>query len=274
LLTNPGEEMICDKWAHVHNYEAGGAAFHSGVTSHLVDGDRGLINAELVEKAIRPPEFIHNPKTSLVCLENTTNKGGGACYDLKTIEEIAQVVQKHNLKLHLDGARLFNALVAKNQDPKAMGKHFDTISICLSKGLGCPMGTVLLGDTETMLKAVRVRKIMGGGMRQVGFMAAAGIYALDNHVERLQDDHDKAAELADCLSEQNYVKEVEPVETNIVIFYLEDGLDPDKFLNDLESEKLRISDMGEGKLRMVTHLDYGEKQHCEVKEIFKEMDVN
>lgn len=269
LHTQPGEELICDKWAHVFNYEAGGAAFHSGVSSRLVDGDRGLITAKGVEQAINPPEFIHNPLTSLVCLENTTNKGGGACYDLNAIAEIAEVCQKHGLRLHLDGARLFNALVAKDQDPREMGQYFDTISICLSKGLGCPVGTVLLGNEKSMQHAIRVRKILGGGMRQIGLMAAAALYALDNNIDRMSEDHRRAKEISDLLNRQDYIEAVEPTETNIVIFYLKSGLDPARFMNTLEDAGVRISDMGEGKLRLVTHLDYGEKQHREVLSVFK-----
>ncbi|MGB7841459.1 MAG: GntG family PLP-dependent aldolase, partial [Salinimicrobium sp.] len=220
LHTQPAEQLICDKWAHVYNYEGGGASFNSGVSCKLVDGDRGMITAAQVEENINPPDFYHSPLTSLVCLENTTNKGGGACYDLREIKKIRKVCDEHKLGLHLDGARLFNALVKKNEDPKTYGKIFDTISVCLSKGLGTPMGSVLIGNKKLMEKAMRVRKVLGGGMRQVGFMAAAGIYALDTHVQRLAEDHNRASEIGEVLKAQSYVKEVEPVETNIVIFYL------------------------------------------------------
>ena len=218
LHTQPGEQLICDKWAHVYNYEGGGASFNSGVSCKLVDGHRGMITAKQVVENINPPDFYHSPLTSLVCLENTTNKGGGACYDFEEIKRIREVCDEHNLGLHLDGARLFNALVAKGESPKQYGEVFDTISVCLSKGLGTPMGSVLIGDEKLMKKAMRVRKVLGGGMRQIGFMAAAGLYALENNVERLAEDHQRAQELAKTLSEQAYVKEVEPVETNIIIF--------------------------------------------------------
>lgn len=261
LHTQPGEQLICDKWAHVYNYEGGGVSFNSGVSCKLVDGDRGMITAQQVLESINPPDFYHSPLTSLVCLENTTNKGGGACYDFAEIEKIKAVCDAHKLGFHLDGARLMNALVAKGEDPKRYGSLFDTISLCFSKGLGTPMGTVLAGKKEFMQHAIRIRKILGGGMRQVGFMAAAGLYALDNNVERLAEDHKKALEIANVLSHASYILKVEPTETNIVIFYLVDGVTEEKFIDDLATEEIRISAMGQGKLRVVTHLDYTNEMH-------------
>lgn len=261
LHTQPAEQLICDKWAHVFNYEGGGASFNSGVSCKLIDGHRGMITAAQVEENINPPDFYHSPLTSLVCLENTTNKGGGACYELEEIKRIRKVCNTHNLGLHLDGARLFNALVAKKEDPKDYGKLFDSISVCLSKGLGIPMGSVLIGDKKLMQNAIRVRKVLGGGMRQIGFMAAAGIYALDNHLDRLAQDHKRATEIAATLSARDYVSEVEPTETNIVIFYLKNASDETEFMKQLQQENIRISNMGQGKLRIVTHLDYSEEMH-------------
>lgn len=271
LHTQPADQLICDKWAHVYNYEGGGASFNSGVSCKLVDGDRGMITATQVEENINPPDFYHSPLTTLVCLENTTNKGGGACYDFEEIKRIRKVCDEHNLGLHLDGARLFNALVAKKEDPKDYGKIFDTISVCLSKGLGTPMGTVLIGNRKIMKNAMRVRKVLGGGMRQVGFMAAAGIYALDNHVERLAEDQRRASEIGKTLQEQAYVSEVEPVETNIVIFYLKNASDEGAFMEALKKENIRISNMGQGKLRIVTHLDYSEEMHQRFLEVLREI---
>jgi len=170
LHTNPGEQLICDKYAHIYNYEGGGASFNSGVSCKLVDGDRGMMTAAQVEEAINPPDFHHSPLTSLVCIENTTNKGGGACWDFEELKKIRKVCLAHNLKYHLDGARLWNALVAKQENPKDYGKLFDSISVCLSKGLGCPVGSVLVGGKELIANALRVRKILGGGMRQSGFL--------------------------------------------------------------------------------------------------------
>ena len=259
LHTQPGEQLICDQWAHVYNYEGGGVSFNSGVSCKLIIGNRGMITADQVAENINPPDFYHSPLTSLVCLENTTNKGGGACYDFEEIKKVKQVCDSHGLGFHLDGARLFNALVATGHDAKAYGKVFDTISICLSKGLGTPMGSVLIGKKELMEKAIRVRKILGGGMRQLGFMAAAGIYALDHHVERLAEDHKKAKELGKRLSELDAVSHVEPIETNIVIFKMHD--DGQSFIDKLAVKGIRISGMGNGLLRIVTHLDYTDAMH-------------
>ncbi|OAD92580.1 threonine aldolase [Aequorivita soesokkakensis] len=269
MHTQPGEQLIADKWAHVYNYEGGGVSFNSGVSCKLLDGNRGMITVAQVEENINPPDFYHSPLTSLVCLENTTNKGGGACYDFSEIENIRKICDKHGLGLHLDGARIWNALVAKKEDPKNYGKIFDTISVCLSKGLGTPMGSVLIGKKEIMQKAMRVRKVLGGGMRQIGFMAAAGIYALDNHVQRLAEDHKKASEIAEILSKQPFVKKVEPTETNIVIFYLSEGISEEKFMQDLLQKNIKISGMGQGKLRIVTHLDYTDEMHEKFLEILK-----
>lgn len=270
LLTQPGEQLICDKWAHVYNYEGGGVAFNSGVSCKLIDGDRGKITADQVLKAINPPDFYHSPMSTLVCLENTTNKGGGACYHLDDIKAIKRVCNENDLKLHLDGARLFNAIVANHHDPKEFGELFDTISICLSKGLGAPMGTMLLGKKDVMQNAIRVRKVLGGGMRQVGFAASAAYYALHHHVDRMADDHRRAKEISEVLKSQEYVSEVEKTETNIVIFYLNESVIKEaEFLNYLESNKIRISTMGEGKMRIVTHLDYSEKEHQKVLEVLK-----
>ena len=269
IHTQPGEQLICDKWAHVYNFEAGGASFNSGVSCRLVDGHLGMITAEQVKENINPPEFYHNPLTTLVCLENTTNKGGGACYDIEEIKKIRQVCEEHKLGFHLDGARLFNALVAKNEKPKQYGELFHTISICLSKGLGAPVGTVLVGDEVYMKKALRIRKIFGGGMRQAGFLAAAGLYALDHHVERLSEDHERAREIGKVLREQEYIREVEPVETNIVIFYLKDASREPEFLAQLAKNNVKISNMGQGKLRIVTHLDYTQDMHKTFLKILK-----
>jgi len=204
LHTQPGEQLIADQYAHVYNYEGGGVSFNSGVSCKLIQGHRGMITAGQVEASINPPDFYHSPLTSLVCIENTTNKGGGACYDFQEILKIKEVCSNHNLGYHLDGARLWNALVAKNESPKQYGNVFDTISVCLSKGLGAPMGSVLIGDEEMMQNAIRVRKVLGGGMRQIGYMAAAGLYALENQIDRLEEDHKKAKEIGEVLQKIPY----------------------------------------------------------------------
>ncbi|WP_338733734.1 threonine aldolase family protein [Mangrovimonas cancribranchiae] len=260
LHTNPGEQVICDKYAHIYNYEGGGMSFNSGVSAKLLDGHRGMFTAKQVEDAINPPDFYHSPLTRLVELENTTNKGGGACWDLNTIFEIKAVCNEHNLGFHLDGARLWNALVAKQEDAKTYGEMFDTISVCLSKGLGCPIGSVLVGDDNFMQHAIRIRKVLGGGMRQVGYLAAAGIYALDYQLDRLAEDHKKAKEIGEVLQTLSIVKTIEPIETNIVIFQVEPS-EYDKFVSKLKAKNILISDMGSGKLRMVTHLNYTDTMH-------------
>jgi threonine aldolase len=266
LHTQPGEQLIADKWAHVFNYEGGGVSFNSGVSCCLLDGHRGMITAAQVASAVNDPEFYHSPLTSLVCVENTTNKGGGACYDVEEFKGIRQVCNDKHLKLHLDGARLWNALVVTKEDPKTYGKIFDTISVCLSKGLGAPIGSLLVADKATIHSALRVRKILGGGMRQVGYLAAAGIYALDNNFERLAEDHRRAKELGAVLEQLSWVEKVEPIETNILIFSVRKDLDENLLIAKLKERNIHISSMGHGKLRIVTHLDYREVMHSYVLE--------
>jgi threonine aldolase len=273
LHTQPGEQLICHEWAHVYNYEGGGVSFNSGVSCKLIGGERGMITAEMVEESINPPDFYHSPLTSLVCVENTTNKGGGACYNFQELIEIRNVCDRHGLKYHLDGARLWNAMIERKEDPKAYGTLFDTISLCFSKGLGTPIGTVLIGKKRSMQNAMRVRKVFGGGMRQVGYMAAAGLYALDHHLDRLLDDHRNAKEIADCLKKQSYIKKVESPETNIVIFYLNEGVSEEQFMHVLKQREVKISSMGQGKLRIVTHLDYTPEMHQRFLHILNEMSI-
>ena len=261
LHTQPGDKLICDKYAHVYNYEGGGAAFNAGVTCKLIDGDRGMFTAAQLQEAVAGRADIHVPFTSLVCIENTTNKGGGACWDFSELEKLQKISKENNLAFHLDGARLFNALIAKNETPQQYGELFDTISICLSKGLGAPIGSILLGSKEHIAKALRIRKLFGGAMRQTGFLAAAAIYALDNHVERLAEDHKKAQEIGKVLEAVSYVTKVEPIETNIVIFYVDDKIGDANFINKMKDKNILITPMGEGKIRIVTHLDYTNEMH-------------
>ena len=261
LHTQPGEQVICDKYAHIYNYEGGGVSFNSGVSCKLIEGNRGMISSEQVINAINPPDFYHSPLTTLVALENTTNKGGGACWDFEEIKKIKLVCNDKKLGFHLDGARLWNALEEKSETPDQYGQYFDTISVCLSKGLGCPIGSVLVGNNDIMEKAIRTRKMLGGSMRQVGVLAAAGLYALDHHRKRLVDDHLKAKDIGRVLEGLKYVFNVQTVETNIVIFELEKHVDSNYFIENLKSKNILISDMGSGKLRIVTHMDYSEKMH-------------
>ncbi|MBT8312967.1 MAG: PLP-dependent transferase [Maribacter sp.] len=272
LHTQPGEQLICDKYAHVYNYEGGGVSFNSGVSCKLVDGNRGMMTAEQVEASINPPDFYHSPLTTLVCVENTTNKGGGACWDFGELVRIKEVCSTNNLAYHLDGARLWNALVAKKESAQQYGELFDTISICFSKGLGCPVGSVLVGSKKLMDKALRVRKILGGGMRQAGYLAAAAIYALDHNRERLSEDHQKAFEIGQILEDLHYIKKVEPIETNIIIFEIDETeMTEIEFVDKLGEKGISIIGMGQGKLRIVTHLDYTDAMHTSLLNTLKNL---
>ena len=271
IHTQPGEQLICDHYAHVFNYEGGGVSFNSGVSCALIEGERGRITAAQVASKINPPDFYHSPLSTLVCLENTTNKGGGAFYDLKAIEAIRTVCDEHQLGLHLDGARIWNALIASGQDAKSYGSLFDTISVCFSKGLGAPVGSALIGSNAAMEKALRVRKVFGGGMRQAGFLAAAASFAIDHQWESLSEDHRKAKELKSVLEQLPYIKKVEAVDTNIVIFNLLDTAKEADFINKLQEQEIRFISMGQGKLRMVTHRDYTQTQHQYVLDILQKL---
>ena len=272
LHTEPGDQVICDHYSHIYNYEGGGASFNSGVSCKLIKGDRGRIAAEQVKQAINPPDFYHSPRTRLVSLENTTNKGGGACYELQEIKAIKEVCTSHGLAFHLDGARLWNALVAKNHDSKEYGAQFDTISVCFSKGLGAPIGSALLGSKAFIDKALRIRKILGGGMRQVGYLANAASFAMDHHFERLAIDHRKAKELSTALSAIKWVKSVEPTETNIVIFNIDtENSTAEDIIQKFKAQHIDLIAMDSSKLRFVTHLDYSDQDHDHVLQTLKNM---
>ena len=255
IHTQPGNEVICDKTAHVYIYEGGGIAFNSGCQVKALDGDRGRITAAQVSDAVNPDD-VHKAPTRLVCLENTANRGGGSCYEWDGIGAIRQVCDTHGLKFHLDGARLYNALIAKGQTPSQYGKIFDSISICLSKGLGCPVGSVLLGTGEDIARARRIRKIFGGGMRQAGFLAAAGLYALDHHVERLAEDHRHAQILAQALDDKDFTGEILPVETNIVIFSVRGRYTAAALAEAFKEKGIIVVAISPTQIRMVTHLDF------------------
>lgn len=271
LHTQPGEQVICDKTAHIYNYEAGGASFNSGISCKLVDGNRGMFTAQQVEEAINPDAFYY-AKTTLVEVENTANRGGGSCWDFEELKKIRQVCDTHKLGYHLDGARLWNALVEKDETTMQYGKLFDTISVCLSKGLGCPIGSVLIGDEALMKNAVRIRKVFGGNMRQVGYLAAAGLYALENNINRLKDDHSKAKDIETVLKTLPFIQSVEPVETNIIIFELQKGISESAFVQKLDDNGIKIIGMGSGKLRIVTHLDYTNVMHDKFLSVLRKLD--
>jgi threonine aldolase len=253
--TQPGDEVICDRLAHIYYYEGGGIAFHSGCSVCLLEGDRGRITAAQVGEHINPTDDPHRPLTRLVCIENTMNKGGGAIYDFEELIAIKNVCKEHNLKYHLDGARLFNAIVETGKKPEDFGKLFDSVSICLSKGLGAPVGSLLIGNKEFIGKARRIRKVFGGGMRQAGFLAAAGKYALENHVQRLKEDHNRARRIGEMLLHLPFVEKVVPVDTNMIFFHLNNSMPSDLFLEKLSQKNIHAFSLSSQVIRFVTHLD-------------------
>lgn len=262
--TQPGNELLCDVNAHIYNYEGGGISFNSGVQAKLLNGTEGKLNPSLIDENING-DFDWLTKTSLVCLENTVNRAGGSIYNLNEVEPIAKLCNEKKLKLHLDGARLFNALVETKESTLEVGKCFDSISICLSKGLGAPVGSVLIGDKDFIYKAKKIRKVFGGGMRQAGFLAEAGLFALKNNVSRLVEDHKKAKEIGACLQNQDYVNEVLNVYTNIVIFKLNPNIiTGEMFEQKLAKQNIKIAAFGKNTIRMVTHLDYTNQMHDKV----------
>ncbi|MCS7019890.1 MAG: low-specificity L-threonine aldolase [Cytophagales bacterium] len=266
----PGDEVICDQLAHIYHYEGGGIALNAHASVRLIASEQGKITAEQIAANINP-EDIHYPTTRLVALENTVNKGGGICYKVADIEPIAKLCKQKSLSLHLDGARLFNALVANGEQPQQYGKLFDTISICLSKGLGAPVGSLLLGSREHIRKALRIRKAMGGGMRQAGMLAAAGLYALQHHIERLAEDHQRAAALAQTLACCNYVSEILPVQTNIVVFKLKTNYySPVQFTELLKSKGVLANPFAGG-VRFVTHLNFNDEDLKKVQKILQSL---
>lgn len=256
IHTQPGDELICDVNSHIYNYEGGGISFNSGVQAKLVNGNEGRLSAELIEPMING-EYDWLTKTSLVSLENTVNRAGGSYYTDHQIKGIAELCKQKKLMLHLDGARIFNALEETKESPTQIGKYFDTISICLSKGLGAPVGSLLLGGKKEIKKARRIRKVFGGGMRQAGILAAAGLYALKNNLTRLKDDHQRAKTLGEHLMKQNYVESVLPVYTNIIIFNLrKEKFSGADFENKMKENGIIVSSFGKQTIRMVTHLDF------------------
>jgi threonine aldolase len=253
--TQPGDEVICDELSHVYQYEGGGIAFNSGCSVRLLHGDRGRLTAEQVKAAINPDD-VHKPVSRLVSLENTANRGGGSCYDMETLAAIKTVANENKLGYHLDGARLFNALVAKKQSAVTYGELFDSISICLSKGLGAPVGSVLLGTESFIKKARRFRKVFGGGMRQAGTIAAAGLYALKFHIERLEDDHHHAKLIADALINlTDYTGKMLPVETNIIIFEVTGRYTAPALAEKFKENNIRVIAISPTQIRLVVHLD-------------------
>ncbi len=255
--TQPGDEVICERLSHVYQYEGGGIAFNSGCSINLIDGDRGRLNATQVLQAINVND-VHKANSSLVCLENTSNRGGGSCYNFNDIEAIKKVCKENNLALHLDGARLFNAIIAKQENAKQYGEVFNSISICLSKGLGAPVGSILIGSKSFIAKARRIRKVFGGGMRQAGYIAAAGLYAMQNHIERLSIDHQHAKMISETLQTLAYVDEIKPVETNIIIFSCKGKYTSQQLVEVLKQHQILAYAISPTQVRLVLHLDISE----------------
>lgn len=269
--SNPGDEIICHRLSHVYNYEGGGIAFNSGASVRLIEGNRGNISAENIIENINEDE-IYKPITSLVCFEDTCNKAGGAVLDFDRIRAAKLVCAANGLKTHLDGARLFNRLVASPINYKEYGNQFDSISLCLSKGLGAPVGSVLIGTNEFISHSRRVRKVFGGGMRQGGIIAGAGLYALENHIQRLSEDHSRAKIIADQLEDHSKVKEVLPVDTNIIVFNLVDDQDPHNFIDHLRQKGILAFAIGGQSIRFVFHLDISEADVETVIKALKSID--
>jgi len=269
--TQPGDEVICHKLSHVYYYEGGGIAMNSGASVCLLDGDRGRITAQQVASHINPPADPHRPLTRLVSVENTMNKGGGSLYDFKELISIGKVCREKGLKFHLDGARLFNALSETQETPADYGKLFDSISICISKGLGAPVGSVLIGTKDFINKSRRIRKVFGGGMRQAGYLAAACIYALDHHVERLRDDHRRAKQLETILLSLPYIEEVVAVQTNLIFFKLKPAMPADQFLKTLKDNDIFALALAPQEVRFVTHLDITDAMIQKVEKVLVNM---
>ncbi len=272
LHTGPGTEVICHEQSHVFLYEGGGIAANSGASCLLQYGNNGVFSAAAVEAAIRKDD-VHFPRTKLVCIENTVNRGGGACWDFNEIEKIAKVCQNNQLAFHLDGARIFNALIAKNENALQYGNQFDSISICLSKGLGAPIGSLLLGNQAFIYNAKRIRKRWGGGMRQAGYMAAAGLFALNNNIKRLEIDHLRAKQIEKQLTHIGGLKEILPVETNIVIFeMLNLGL-VQKLINHLQLHQIKANHIGNNRIRFVLHLNQSNEDIARVCEVLSHFSI-
>ncbi len=269
--TQPGDEVICHKLSHVYYYEGGGIAMNSGASVCLLEGEQGRITGADVAAHINPPADPHRPLTRLVSVENTMNKGGGSIYNFSELIAIEKVCRENGLKFHLDGARLFNALVETSDTPVDYGKIFDSISICISKGLGAPVGSVLIGNKEFIRKARRIRKVFGGGMRQAGYLAAACIYAIDNHVERLREDHLRAKQLETTLNSLSYIEAVIPVQTNLVFFSLKPSMPVDKFLSKLRENDIYAMALAPQQVRFVTHLDITDEMMEKVTGVLRSM---
>jgi len=271
--TSPGDEIVTEAHSHIYRYEGGAFAALSGCSVALVDGKNGLMTSEQVSSSIRKAEgsLSHYPNGSLVCVENTAQGGGGSVYSQEAIDDICKVAREKDCKLHMDGARLFNASVASNTDPARMVRDFDSISICLSKGLGAPIGSVLVGSKEDLAQAHRWRKMFGGGMRQAGMMAAAGIYALENNIDRLREDHRRARKFAEALVEMpNFSVNLDTVQSNIVYIGVGKGRSK-QMIEKLAKQDIDILDTDDSTIRAVFHLHIGDEDLEKIIEVFAQL---
>lgn len=271
VLTNPGDEVICEKDSHIFWYESGTGAKLSGIQLHLIEGNNGIMPAEKVRKAIRPESAYYMPRSKVIEIENTHNVAGGTVIPIENIKELSKIAKEHSMYIHLDGARIWNASIASNISLKEYAKYFDTASCCLSKGLGAPIGSVIIGDKSFINEAFRVRKAIGGGMRQVGIIAAAGLYALQNNFQKLAEDHIKAKELAKHLRQfDNVDLNFDLVQTNILIFKLK-NLDANNFINACKEKNILLGFGGNDTLRIVTHLDITFEDIEKAKNVFTQI---
>lgn len=270
IHTQPGDEIICDESAHIYNFEGGGPATNSGASIKVIKGANGIISPEDIKSNTRSVADWY-ARSRMVFIENTCNITGGNYYTLEQIKALSAICKENELKFHLDGARIFNALAETRDSPQDFGQYFDSISIVLSKALGCPVGSVILGNKDFIKKARKTRKILGGGMRQVGYLAAAGLYALDHHIDRLKDDHQRARALQDILAEISFVEEILPVYTNIVVFKLNNTMNSEEFENKLSKENIKVVHLDSRTIRMVTHLDFDDEMLERVSKVLRSL---
>lgn len=271
MHTVPGQEVICHKESHVYKYEGGGIMVNSLCSVKLIEGNRGRITVDDVKNSLNNPEDVHLPVSRLVSVEDTANRGGGAIYDFEELKRISAFCKEKGLAYHLDGARIFNSLVETGVDYTTYGQQFDSISVCLSKGLGTPVGSVLIGTAAQIKAARRIRKVLGGGMRQAGVLAAAGLFALEHNIQRLKEDHRRAKLIGEMVKKISFVEEVFPVETNIVVFGIKPALSVEKIVSDLKSKGVLCVPFGPGLIRMVTHLDFKEEDLNKLSEVLKSL---
>lgn len=270
LHTMPGDEILCDENSHIFHYETGGAAWNAGAQIKPLKGNNGILSIDAMEEAILP-SMDWFPRTRLVCLENTCNRAGGTFYLPSQTQHIFELCQKHSLKLHIDGARIWNALAETNQNPKELGKYCHTMSVCLSKGLGCPAGSVLLGCRSDIEHARRIRKVMGGGMRQAGYLAAAGLFALKHNLENFKKDHQKTKKIYHILKNQPWVDQINEPQTNILLFSVKNPPGHDAILEFFKENSILVSMISKTQIRIVVHFQISENHVKHIESVCKNL---